>query len=169
MRHLNQLVLDVAGGIGPVVLGNGRGGTYHHIPQPGFTHVAGAVIGREARNHGLCEFVLTVHEHVLPGDKYIVEHHQGFLAAKPGIALVDVAGLQSPGIATLTPVNVGEALCIPGYHADNGVVAISRSHVHGGHDANPVAVEATGHVRFGPGNIEAALVARRNVQKQVRV
>ena len=49
------------------------------------------MIAGEAGYHFLREFIFAIHEHMLPGNKHVVEYDQGFLTTKLRVAFIDVA------------------------------------------------------------------------------
>ena len=169
VHHLHQLVLDMADLVHAVVVGDGGGGAGHHVTEAGFAHIAGAVVGGEARHHVLGEFVFAVHEHVLVGNENVVEIHPHFLAAVFGVALVDAAAFHGAGVAALATVDIGDALGVAGNHADHGVVLVVLAQVHGRHHADPVLVPAAGHVRLDATHEDAVVVASGHMQEHVLV
>ena len=123
---------------GTVHFGNTRSGANHNVTESCFADIAGSVVGGKSRDEFLRKFVFAVHQNVFPWDEYIVKNNECFLAAILRVAFVDVTHLERPGITGLSPVNIGEARCGGWNHANDRVVLIGLSHIHGGHDADPV-------------------------------
>ena len=112
--------------------------------------------------------VLAVHEHALPGNEDVVEDDHRLLAGELAVAGVDVA-VHGAGVAGLAAVDVGDAGRVDRQGADDGVVLVRRPEAHRRHHDQPVRIDAAGLVRLGAADVEALVVAARDVHEEIRV
>ena len=80
--HLDDFIFDVRG-FGSVVIFRSRlGGTDQDITHTDFTGITLPVVGSEFFHQLSGEIVFFVHKHPVPGNKHVVENHQGFMPAE---------------------------------------------------------------------------------------
>ena len=109
MSYLDELVFDVRGLGGAVVVCRQRGGADQHVAHADLaaavtlTVITGETLNQHARKGGL-----PVHEDVFLGHEDILEHHERFVAAEIVIADVDLGALKLAGIARLAAIDVDE-------------------------------------------------------------
>ena len=129
MHHLDELVLDVGGLVGAVVIGRQRRSADQYVAHAHLAAaVALAVIAGKALDQHAAEFVLAAHEHVFPGHKQVVEDHQGLVAAELLVADVELAAFELAGVAGLAAVDVEDAFGVGRRHEGNGIVGVVLRH-----------------------------------------
>ena len=114
--------------------------------------------------------MLAVEEDVLVGDKHMIQHHQGLLAAELGVALVDAAALlQLAGVAGLAAIDHVHALRIGGAGEGDGPILVRLAHGDGGHEDVPVGVDGAGLVGLGAADHNAVRAALHHMDEHIRV
>ena len=168
--HLDDLVFDVAGLGGAVVLGGQGGGADEHVAHADLAAaVALAVIAGEALHQRAGELDLAAQIHAVPGHENVLEDHQGFLAAEAPVAHVQLVVLEFAGVAALAPVDVADAGRVGRRAEADGVVLIAGSHGDGRHDQDLVRVTGAGLVGLGAADNDTVVAALDDVEVHVRV
>ncbi len=167
--HLDEFVADVGDGGDTIVVGGEGGGSDEDVADACFTDVGAAVVAGEALDEVGCESGFAIHEEQVIGDEDVVEQDHGFLPGELLVAGVGGVGFESAGVAGLATVDVGEAGVIDGDGGDDGVVAVSFAEAHGGHDQEPVGVEAAGLVHLGSADHNTVGMAFDDVDEEVGI
>jgi len=170
MRHFDELVLDMGGLIRAIVIRRQRRRADEDVAHADLAAaVALAMVAGKPLDQHAAEFILAAHQDVFPGNENVVEDHQGFMAAKPGVADVNGAAFQFPRVAGLAAVNVEDALFIRRADEGYGIVRVVFGHGDGGHDQNPVGVDGAGLMGFGAPHDDALVVLLDDMDIQIRV
>ena len=170
MGHLDELILDVAGLVGAVVVGGHGGGADEHVAHAHLTAtVALAVVAGEPLHQHAGEVILAAHKDALVGHEHVVKDHQGLHTAKFTVAHVHLAALQLTGVAALAADDHKDAVGVHGHGEGHRVVLVLSLHGLGGHDDDLVAVQRTGLVHLGAPHHNAVGTALHDVQEQVGV
>ena len=161
----------MAGLFHPVVFRGQGGGADKHISHPHLAAPVGlAVVAGEPFHHHSGEVIFPVQEDVFIGDEHMVQHHQGFLAAKFGIPQVDTGSrFHFPGVAGLAAVDHVQPVRIGGAGKADGPVPVRFLHGDGGHENVPVGVDGPGLVDLGPADHDPIRPPFHHVDEHVRI
>ena len=108
--HFHDLVFDMGGLVGAVILGDGLGGPDEHIAHAHLAGVALAVVGGELFYQRAGEFAYSLYMKTRSqGDEDVVEDHQDFMTAVVEVTQVDGVAFGAAGVARLAPHDVGDA------------------------------------------------------------
>src|SRR5271157_4069893 len=133
MDHLGDLVDDVGSLRCPAEIRSQRGRADKYVAH---AHLASAitlaVIACEPLHHGADEFGLSTKEDPFPGDEYVIEDGQDFMASILMVPHIDGRSLQLTGVAGLAAINEKEAFGVRGDGKGDGIVLLILPQRHGG-------------------------------------
>ena len=170
MGHLDELILDVAGLGGAVIVGGHGGGADQHVAHAYLAPaVALAVVTGEAFHQHTGELCLAVKEDTVIGHEHIVKYGQGFHTAEFGVSYVHLSVFQLAGIAALAAHDQEQAGRVQGYGEGYGVILILGPHGDGGHHDDLVGIQDAGLVRLGAADHDAVGTALHHMQEQIGI
>ena len=127
------------------------------------------MIGGEALDQRGRVFPFAVHEHMRVRHEHIFEHDQRLLAGELRVAGIHRAAIDHAGVVGLAADDVCEAGRVDTDRANHRPVAVLLGHAHGRHENEPVRIDRAGLVHLGAGDVDAFLVALRDMKEEIDV